>query len=226
MLPKAQAALLLDLFRAQDTDELGVHAARFQAKHDQSLEVIDQLLASGWVERREHRFLLRLPALRELAVLDSDARALLEQCSSLFEAIRTAYKHDPGAQIKLKSLISPTEMNERRVRWAIATLCTLALFGYSNDLFEATAYVVPTETILRYRSFDDVIRQYEEWRETNDRNPSRSEVAAISLIQYTGSLHSAQKETVARPMFVRSKLKAIVDLLAQRATPRELGPSA
>jgi hypothetical protein len=152
--------LLEELFTEISSQPDGVSAARFRAKHEDHLGDIDALVNSGLIERRDNLYWPRLEAIAELKSSNSRAESLLYLCSHLFQVLRKLYKEDPERRLTITALAQAADQPHDLIRRALRYLIHAPIWGgYSGDFSAADAYVMPGETILRYKSLDDWIDQ-------------------------------------------------------------------
>jgi hypothetical protein len=156
--------LLQELFYELGDQPDGVNAARFRAKREDHLAVIDALARNGFIEHKDKLYRLGLLALPELKTTIPQADSLLYLCSHIFQVVRGHYIESPEVPLPLTQLAKDAEQPEPLVRKALRYMLQFPIWaGYSSDhLTEVDAYVMPGESILKYKTLDDCIEQFRE----------------------------------------------------------------
>lgn len=179
MLDGIYGGLLKDLFHAYSSNPTGVRAMEFRAAHEDNLHELDELGESPYVDRRDNCWRLKLLALVELSDEDKQAQGLLIHCRQLFDVLRSAYKKLPGSKVTLDQLMEKTGQPALEIRAALTYLMEGPVSGSRpGDLLGSEdVWVMPGESFLRYRSFDEVIKLLRA-RENDSSFAKRSRPAA------------------------------------------------
>jgi serine/threonine protein kinase len=186
-------ALLSDLFEARSAElDGGVNVLRFRAKHDEKLEILNDMAAVGWIEQRDRFYYDTLAGLSELAATKRRAASLLNLCRRAFHCLRRQYKRDPEGQIAVTELAKLLKMPLERVNRALPYLRQASIFaGSSIDLNQPDAYIIPSEDLIRQKSLDAIIEQHRSW--IADRIRHRAALAGpgpVQLAQPAGATES------------------------------------
>ncbi len=147
----------------------GVDALKFRAAHEDHLDELDKLGESHYMEKKDNKYQLSLLALSEFKNEDQRVESILYRCSHIFSVLRRIYKQSPGATIGLDQLVKEVDLPENQVRKGLVYLTKVPIWGgYSTDLLKSSnVSVTPSESILKYKTFDDVISQLRQWAKTS-----------------------------------------------------------
>lgn len=143
----------------------GINAKVFRAKHEDHLDTLDRLEQSPYVGKKDDFYRLKLLALVELKGDDSRIETILHQCDQVFCFLRDKYKKCTDVPVTLEEIIQKTDIQEDQLRLVLTFLVDAPIWGgYTSDLINAKeVHVTPGERILRYKTFDDVIKQLRDW---------------------------------------------------------------
>ena len=167
MLTGINKELIVALSEDYLRDLSGVKVSKFRIEHEDYLDELDNLEQSPYLERDGDKYrvnILSLSVLRgEVPELDKH----LYRCGHLFPILRDRYKDSPEEPIKLEDLAKLAGLPERQVRKALLILRRAPIWGgYTSDLLGSdNVHVTPGESVLRYKSFDDVLDRINEWTE-------------------------------------------------------------
>ncbi len=143
----------------------GVDARKFRAAHEDHLDELDKLEESPYIEKKDNEYQISLLALSEFKNEDQRVESILCRCSHIFSVLRKMYKQCPGSQISLDQLVKEMNLPENQVRKGLVYLLKAPIWsGYTMDsLKSSNVFVTPSEKILKYKTFDDVICQLHQW---------------------------------------------------------------
>jgi uncharacterized protein (TIGR02391 family) len=166
-LDQLSKSLLEKIFRANVANSKGVDAIRFRAEHHKHLDLLDALESAGYLERRENKYKLRLLAL--LYHFDSvdEVQVLLHRCDHLFQVLRQYYIEHPGEKLSLNDLSKISGIPRKDIDIALSYMVEAPIFGgWTTNFHEfEDAYITPSEWILRYQKFGEILEQMQSWRE-------------------------------------------------------------
>ena len=159
--------LLKELISRTLTSPSGIDALRFRAAHEDSLDYLDKLEQSPYIDKADGKYRLTLLALSEFDNEDARVEGILSRCGHLFSVMRRMYKESPGVQITLDQFVREVDLPENQVREGLVYLTNAPIWGgHTKDLLNSQeVFFTPGECILKYKTFQDVIRQLEEWAE-------------------------------------------------------------
>ena len=162
-------ALLADLF----SEGSGTSVVRFRAKHENHRGDIDFLQNAGYIEQNDRVYSISLIGLAAIRKSNQRAESLLYLCNHIYSVLQGEYRRDPERQIPLKSLPALVDMPEADVRRAVPYLFQAYSIwsSRSGDWSSDTAFVLLSENVLDYGSFDAVI---EKQRAAREQGPSMS----------------------------------------------------
>lgn len=143
----------------------GVNAKEFRARHEDHLDALNRLERGPYIEKKDNIYRIKLLALAELKGEDARIETLLRQCDQVFRLLRSSYKDCPDAPVTLAEMVQETGISEFQLRLVLTYLVDAPICGgrASDLLGSQEVYVTPSESILRYKTFDDVIQQLRDW---------------------------------------------------------------
>lgn len=143
----------------------GIDALKFRAAHEDHLDELDKLEKSPYIVKVEGKYQLTLLALSEFESEDTRIESMLYRCSHIFSVLRRMYKKSPGSQIDLDLLVKEVDLPETQVRKGLVYLTNAPIWsGHTTDLLKSkNVFIAPGESILKYKTFHDVINQLREW---------------------------------------------------------------
>lgn len=149
----------------------GVEAAWFRAQRESELDLMDELERDGFLRREEGRYLVSLTALPHIR--HPLAKEALTAFERIFSALRHSYRDQLASPVRIDELAKDLGLEEQRVRvWLNYMVEGSWWGGRSTDLLSSQdATISPSEAILKFRRFRDVIKQLQDWqaRRLNDR---------------------------------------------------------
>ncbi len=157
--------LVKDLFHAYVRSPSGVKSAEFRVHHEDHLGELDELGDSPYIEEREGCYRVKLLAIAVLKDEEEQARDVFAHCRRVYDILRQAYKKLPTSALTLAQLTEKTGLTAVQIRVALTYLRTSPVhFSGTSDLIESEDIaVIPSESYIRYKTFDDVIGQLVDW---------------------------------------------------------------
>jgi len=142
-----------------------INAKEFRAKHEDHLDVLNRLEQGPYIEKKDNLYRIKLLALAEFKGDDARIEKLFNQCDQVFCFLRASYKDCTDAPVALAEMVQKTEISEFQLRLVLSYLTDAPIWGgYTADLLGSQEVrVTPGENILRYKTFDDVIKQLRDW---------------------------------------------------------------
>lgn len=155
---------LVDLFEASVAGSKGVNAIQYRAKNHDKLDLLDELESKRYVDRRDQKYYVCLPALLELESESKEANLLLLRCEFIFQFLRNFYIENPEHKISVDDLAKRLELPKGDVVKSLGYMVQSSIFGsYTTALTEADgAWVQPSESIIRSKAFKDTIHRIRE----------------------------------------------------------------
>lgn len=140
-------------------------AIEFRAENYQDLEAIDSLEKVGYILREDDKYHLHVIGLAEIAGEVVEAKNILDDSEKLFHELHKHYRKRPKENISLDSLSKCTNLPKLSVINSLSIMVQTHVFGnYSINLHDEDASVRPNESILKYQSFQQIVKQHQEWR--------------------------------------------------------------
>ena len=164
-LTNEQLSVVSDIFNITTEVRDGVDALQYRANNENNLDLLDQLERDGYLRKENDKYWISLTALVQLD--NEKARHIIDNAATLFETLKEYYKENQREQLKLADLASRVELSTDEVKEALSYMVEGSWWGSrSGDFFSsAESYIKPSESILRYERFSDVIGQLQGWQE-------------------------------------------------------------
>lgn len=178
--------VLRDIFRLTRQTKSGVDAVSYRAGNEEKIDLLDNLERDGFLRKENYQYYW--VSLVGISLLNDDETIrLLSRCEKIFHVLRTYYKSSPHDQLKLIALSEMVEMPIDEIRECLSYMVEGSWWGSHSDFYATEdAHIKPSESILRYKSFHNVIEQLQQWVEQRiaDRmnwknNPNRTGVASF-----------------------------------------------
>tara|TARA_R110000787_G_scaffold86198_1_gene183778 strand:- start:694 stop:1647 length:954 start_codon:yes stop_codon:yes gene_type:complete len=139
----------------------GLDAQKFRAKHYQYLNELDELEQQHYIENTNGHYSVKLRTLPQLDKQGSKASKILFLCELIFKVLHRFYLERTGEALPLDDLAKEADIPRSDVNIAFPYLIQSSILGGRTTNFEAeAATVTPSEQILRYNSFREVVDQY------------------------------------------------------------------
>lgn len=154
-------SLLEELARASLPNLNGIHAAKFRAKHREHFDELNRLQWDGYIGRTGDEYRLTLLGLSEILSSVAELQLLSQRSERLFAVLRQHYEAQYGESISLDELSRAAKLTREEVNNTLAFMVQAPIFrGRSSDLYASeNAYVAPSEEVLSYQSFSQVLEK-------------------------------------------------------------------
>lgn len=160
---KKSLVLLEKIFEVSRKTRSGVDVLNFRANHEDQLDDIDRMESVGLLRKEGDKYFVSLVGLELLC--DGRAKELLARFDEIFDVLRKFYKRNQRDHLVLGDLSRFVQLPLEEVRLCLSYMVEgLWWGGRSTDFYAAEgAYIKPSESILKYKTFRDVIAQMREW---------------------------------------------------------------
>ncbi|MCP8323130.1 MAG: hypothetical protein L6N96_02995 [Candidatus Methylarchaceae archaeon HK02M2] len=156
--------LLGDIFSASLKSQSGLNAARFRADNEKSIPELNHLEQIGYLQRKDNLYSINLLAFVYLVKENPDAISISKNCGLIFDLLQGHYRENLEKKMTVPDIARNTGLSENDVKTALGIIIqTPILSGYVSDFTRWDAYVAPSENILKYKSFEDILQEQEEW---------------------------------------------------------------
>lgn len=205
LLSPAEFELLRELFVQQGQERLGVNAKRFRASRGKNLSLIDDLVATAWIQQRADSYFVSLAGVAELAPTVAAAESLLFLLGHIFAVLRSLYESDPDKRHARDALVAAIDMPLGQVKSAFPYLSQALLFStHSTDFDKPDAWVELSENVIRHSSFEEIVQQ----NQTQARARwLANRPAARAARQPSGTPRPAKARTHAKTSLFRTPLE-------------------
>ena len=161
--------LLNDIFSASLRSPKGINSARFRADNEQFIPELDQLERLGYLERRDDLYTITALALAYLAKENPDAQSIVQKCGFVFTLLQDNYRRNLGDRILVPDITGRTGLSADDVELTLRFISQTSILGVYSKV-----YIVPSENILKYKSFEDILKEKEEWDKHRDAERPKS----------------------------------------------------
>ncbi|WP_051235329.1 hypothetical protein [Marinimicrobium agarilyticum] len=157
-----QYTLLEEILAATTSQSDAVNAQKFRAKNHVYLNDLDELEQQHYIENTEGRYRVKIRTLSKLDKPGSKANHIIFLCELLFKVLRGLYLEHAGDKITLNSLAKEADISRSDVNRAFPYLSQGGILGgWTSNFEDNEAFATPSEQILRYNSFQEVVHRYD-----------------------------------------------------------------
>lgn len=169
----------------------GVDYLSFRAHHFNAVELINRLECQGYILLDQGHYFLSLTALAQI----DKARAIeiLNNAEKLFGTLKDHYLVTQHEAVGVAKLANKIGLDQNVVRETLSYMIEGTWWGGRSKNFfgDFEAYIQPSETILKFNSFADIVKQLRSWQSKRIKD-RRQALAQALLIHPTMPSESAQ----------------------------------
>lgn len=157
---------ILNAILVETTVNMGtVDADQFRAQNDDHLQEIDDLEAGRFLQRNEDKYSVNLAAIDAMRERSHAAAHIYNLCAQCYPIIRQYYRDDTKRIWKLPELIADARLSQEDGVLALRFLIQTNVWStYTSNVADPNAHFRAGDSILRYKTFDDLMRQTREWQ--------------------------------------------------------------
>lgn len=184
-LDKASIAIFKSIFQCALKEPKGVDSIKYRATNPKHRKTLDRLLSDRLLVIEDARWYRpTLVGLHYLSLARArGAKELLRRCQRVFFSLKSYYRESQNEKLELGELSRRTKMSLAHLGGCLVYLRDEAwLGGRSVSLRQPEDYVIPTEHILNYKSFQYALREAVRFNWTSTR-PVTSTAAFADLFQ-------------------------------------------
>ncbi len=173
--------------------DAGVDSLAFRAKNFEQVQLIDRLESEGYIRKDQDRYFVSLTALNQL---DNEvAGRILQNAERLFGELRHHYKATQRDAIQVDALAERAGIDSLAAREALSYMVEGTWWGGRSTSFfsHPDPHIQPSETILRFVTFADVIKQLRSWQAARIRD--RRLALAKALFQFSNPLTESERQS-------------------------------
>ncbi len=157
-----QYTLLENILAATLSRSGSVNAQKFRAQHHLYLNELDELEQQHYIENKEGHYSVKIRTLSTLDKKGSKANHVIFLCELVFKVLYRFYLERTGEEITLNDLAKKADVPRSDVNKAFPYLSQGGILGGWTTNFEDNAAIVtPSEQILRYNSFQEIVDHYD-----------------------------------------------------------------
>jgi len=162
--------LLKLLLKSTPQNDAGVDSLAFRAKRFDKVELIERLETEGYIRKDQDRYFVSLTALVQLD--DGRAIHILEDAEKLFGELKVHYTKTQRESVQVDELAERAGVGPTAAREALSYMVEGTWWGGRSNSFFAVPdpHIKPSEAILRFNSFADVIEQLRSWQTARIRD--------------------------------------------------------
>lgn len=138
-------------------------ALKFRADNYSDVVALDELESIGWLKRENDHYVVQSVV---LPLLDTaPARHALSSIELVYAVLRERYLQAQEAQVPLSSLAAQAQLSLAETTSALRVMLdnTIWCRGRSADLNNEDAFVSPSETILKHKSYASLAEEVLSW---------------------------------------------------------------
>lgn len=160
--------LLKAVIHAQFSVGEAVSFLKFRADNYPTVHALDELESKGLLKRIDGKYVVS--ALTLLLIADDVVNDLLSDIEKIYAIFQQSYKASPGERVAVDYVVEKTSLSVERIGIVLPLMLEISLWSQGNSLHfhGTTAYVTPSEGVLKYPKFLDALTQILEWQ----KNPS------------------------------------------------------
>ncbi|MFQ6403210.1 MULTISPECIES: TIGR02391 family protein [Bacteria] len=165
LLEEVHVDLLVKVFRNEISDTPFV-VKKFRVGNSDYLEVLDYLETNTYITNQTDVYHLKIEALSLICDMEPTAAHYIEQMKPIFNMLVHTYRAEPDSILYLRDIEQEFHYPRVLINRFAEFLYDLPFFGgRSTDLSLEDAYVMPSESILKYRTMADAIEKVKSRRE-------------------------------------------------------------
>ena len=161
--------LLNDIFSTSLKSSHSVNRSRFRADNEQFIPELDQLEHLGYLEQRDDLYYINILALAYLAKENLDAQTIVQNCGFVFTLLQASYRENLEKQILIPEIERATGLSTDDVDLALRFIRQASVLGIYSKVF-----VTLSERILKYKSFEDILKEQEAQDKLRYKQPPES----------------------------------------------------
>lgn len=179
ILSEEAAALLSTLLDGSLQQGAATDASRFRAHHYDKIDAIEGLEAQGHIKRLNERYIATASAITILKT--ATAQHLLANAERIYGRVREHYKTAQAQKVDVEALAQEANVPLDEARTALTFMLDMALWcgGWTTNLADPSAYIVPAEGVLKYPTFAAIVDQVREWRSPRDATAPLGPIDAV-----------------------------------------------
>jgi len=214
---------LLNEILVETTVNMGaVDSDQFRAEHDDHLQEIDDLESGRFLQRNEGKYSVTLMAVDAMKDRSHAAAHIYKLCSQCYPVIREYYKKDTKRIWKLPELLADTGLSQDDGVLALRYLIQTNIWStYTSNVTDPNAHFRAGDSILRYKTFDDLMRQTREWQA--QPRPAPPSLQIITDDHGDVSLSVAADKTGAADKHNRDNIVTLLEVLQEGVTAHATG---
>lgn len=176
-----EKSLLIHLLEITPANDSGVDSLAFRAKYFESIKLIDQLEAVGYIRKDQERYFVSLTGLVQLDVERSIR--ILDDAEKLFHQLKIHYARSQREGLKIDDVARRAGVDDRAAREALSYMVEGTWWGGRSGSFFTTpdAQIQPSESILGFESFAAVVQQLRSWQAARMRDRQKALAAALRV---------------------------------------------
>ena len=156
----------------------GVDAKRFRAQNRNHIDTLDLMEKVPYLEHVGDVYVVRLGALPFIQDTVPQVATMIDHGNEIYKILESAYIDNLDQEISVDTI---SKMTETSIKDTVATFLyikqTYILGGYSNDLAKEGAFARPSEFVIKYKSFSEIIeKEHAKLVEYNERLESEEKI--------------------------------------------------
>lgn len=170
--------LLKKIFLESQKQSSAINSKQFRAQNHEYLDILDQMEKEMYLENIKDTYFIRLGTLPYIKDIVGEVSTVMKHCQKIFKILYESYKNDLEKEITIEEITKKTNISKNSVITAVFYLKqSHILCGYSTDLRQKGAFIKPSESVLKHKSFSEIVdKAHADLVKYNDRVESEEEL--------------------------------------------------
>lgn len=209
--------LLSALLSESPQSDAGIDPLAFRAAHYENISAIDWMESVGYIRKDHERYHVSLTALAQMP--DERAAEILRDSEALFVELKQHYKRSQRQSLNVDALAASVGLDLIRVKEALSYMVEAPWWGGRSTSFYShpEPSITPSEAVLGYASFAEVISQLRSWQSTRIRDRQLALASALrATVPNVDALSNLDAKRVRqRPDWIGDLPPTVKDLLSE-----------
>jgi len=150
--------ILKEMLATTQSSKKGIEAASYRARHEDQWDLLADLVQKGYLRKDySQRYWVSLSGLAEIG---AQSKPIFARCDRLFTILKKRYRSYPQTAIAVSQLSKQAKLSLHNTALCLSYMVEAPCWGgYSNDFELEGAHITSAESILRYKTFHDVVEE-------------------------------------------------------------------
>lgn len=169
MIDQESIEILFDIFKLIRATGESVDSVIYRAQHENQLNILDELERTGYLRKDAEKYFISLNGIYNLK--EPEIYELRNRFEKIYQKLREHYKSKPKEELKVIDLSSVIGLTFKETAECLSYMVEASFCdSRSNNIFELEARIKPSEQILRYKTFQDMVSELMYWKNEYEKN--------------------------------------------------------